>query len=190
MNAQGANAFALDIGLGTKSTYSFLVEYYKLLGWYDTGIFGTDIVTRVLFEGGDADLAVDLLKNDGEQGFEQWRKIGATSFLEYWDIDRSRSYSHPMFGSPVAYFFEYLLGIKQKEDSAGFVDLVIAPQAVSKFGHMSGSIETVNGKVAVSYKKEAETVCFSVTIPQGTKATFKFNDTETVLHEGINELRI
>lgn len=190
MNAQGANAFALDIGLGTKSTYSFLVEYYKLLGWYDTGIFGTDIVTRVLFEGGDADLAVDLLKNDGEQGFEQWRKIGATSFLEYWDIDRSRSYSHPMFGSPVAYFFEYLLGIKQKEDSAGFVDLVIAPQAVSKFGHMSGSIETVNGKVAVSYQKEAETVCFSVTIPQGTKAIFKFNDTETVLHEGINELRI
>ena len=190
MNAQGANAFALDIGLGTKSTYSFLVEYYKLLGWYDTGIFGTDIVTRVLFEGGDADLAVDLLKNDGEQGFEQWRKIGATSFLEYWDIDRSRSYSHPMFGSPVAYFFEYLLGIKQKEDSVGFVDLVIAPQAVSKFEHMSGSIERVNGTVAVSYKKEAETVCFSITIPQGTKAIFKFNDTETVLNEGINELRI
>ena len=143
-----------------------------------------------MFEGGDADLAVDLLKNDGEQGFEQWRKIGATSFLEYWDIDRSRSYSHPMFGSPVAYFFEYLLGIKQKDDSVAFVDLVIAPQAVSKFGHMSGSIETVNGKVAVSYKKDADTVCFSITIPKGTKAVFRYENNETVLCEGVNEIKI
>lgn len=189
MNAQGANAFAWDIGLGNKGTYDYLVDYYKLLGWLDTGIFGTDIVERVLFENGDAELAVDLLANDGEQGFEQWRKYGATSLHEYWDNNRSRSYSHPMFGAPVAYFFEYLLGIKQREDSAGFVDLIIAPQAVSKFGHMSGTLETVNGTVAVSYKKEEDTVLFSITVPKGTKAIFKYEDKETVLCEGINEIK-
>ena len=115
MNAQGANSFAVDIGLGNKKTYENIVRYYKKLGHYDTGIFATDIVTRSLFRNGDSDLAVDLLTHNGDQGYEHWRRNGATSFHEYWDSNRSRSHSHPMFGAPVAYFFEYLLGIKQAE---------------------------------------------------------------------------
>ena len=121
MNVQGANSFAVDLGLGTENTYKNMVSYYKKLGYYDTGIFATDIVTRTLFENGDSDLAIDLLTHDGDQGFEHWRKNGATTFHEYWDSNRSRSHSHPMFGAPVAYLFEYLLGIKQEEGTAGYI---------------------------------------------------------------------
>ena len=60
MNAQGANAYAVDLGLGSDETYKNLVNYYKQLGFFDTGIFATDILIRVLFERGDSDLAVDL----------------------------------------------------------------------------------------------------------------------------------
>ena len=92
-----------------------------------------------------------------------------------------------MFGAPVAYFFEYLLGIRQAEESAGYTELIIAPQATDRFGRMSGSIETPQGTVAVSYKNENGKISFSVMIPQNAKAKFLFAGKETELREGENE---
>ena len=190
MNVQGANAFAVDLGLGDGTTYSQMVKYYRKLGYFDTGIFATDVLIRTLFENGDAELAVDILTNDGAQGYEHWRQNGATTFHEYWDSNRSRSHCHPMFGAPVAYFFEYLLGIKQNESSCGYSDLVISPQAISKFGRMSGSMQTPNGRVAVKYEKEQGGVRFCVTIPKNCKAVFRVDSFERELSEGENEFCI
>ena len=190
MNIQGANSFAVDLGLGNEKTYENMVKYYSKLECYDTGIFATDIVTRLLFEKGDGELAVKLLTHDGDQGYEHWRKNGATTFHEYWDSNRSRSHNHPMFGAAVAYFFEYLLGIKQAENSAGYTSLVIEPQAVSCFTRMSGSISTTNGDVAVKYENESGTVKFEISIPRDTAARFLFASNEVNLSEGINRFEI
>ena len=186
MNVQGANAFAVDIGLGDPHTYGNLVRYYQKLGHYDTGIFATDILTRLLFERGDAELAVDVMTNNGDQGYEHWRRNGATTFHEYWDSNRSRSHSHPMFGAPVAYFFEYLLGIKQTPDSAGYEKLAIRPLATSRFGRMAGSIKTPHGTVAVSYEKQNGRITFTVEIPAGVEATFAYGDGVYPVESGAN----
>ncbi len=188
MNIQGANAYAVDLGLGNEKTYSNMVSYYQKLGHYDTGIFATDILTRTLFERGDGELAVDLLTQNGEQGFEHWRQNGATTFHEYWDSNRSRSHNHPMFGAVVAYLFEYLLGIGQKQDTAGYRSLVIQPQAMSRFQTMSGSMNTPNGTVAVQYEKKAGGVDFKIVIPPETEAVLRYAGQEYVLTQGENNL--
>ena len=190
MNVQGANAFGLDIGLGEKGTYDNLVSYYRKLGCYDTGIFATDIVTRLLFERGDAELAVALLTGEGPQGFAHWREKGATTFHEYWDSNRSRSHSHPMFGAPVAYFFEYLLGIRQPDGEAGYRKLYIAPQAVGCFGWMRGTMQVPAGRVAVAYEKFEGGVRFTVTIPDGIKAHFRWGGVEQALSVGENVIEV
>ena len=190
MNIQGANAFALDIGLGNENTYKNTLDHYKKLGHYDTGIFGTDILTRILFERGDCELAVELMTNDGPQGFEHWRKGGATTFHEYWDSNRSRSHSHHMFGSPVAYMFEYLLGIRQAEGSCGYDSIIIAPQATSKFKHMSGSIKTPHGIVSLGYKKADGNIIFDVVIPEGVDAVFIYGDNKIVLQHLQNTISL
>lgn len=190
MNAQGANAFAVDIGIGDEETYRNLVRYYQKTGSYDTGIFATDIVTRLLFERGDADLAVDLLTNEEGYGYAHWRAGGATTFHEYWDSNRSRSHNHPMFGAPVAYFFDYLLGIRQAPGTAGYTSLLIAPQAVTKLGSLAGSMETPNGTVSVRYEQGKEAICFYITIPAGTQAVFRYREQELPLHSGENALTI
>lgn len=190
MNVQGANSFAVDLGLGDQKTYSKMVDYYKKLGHFDTGIFATDTLIRTLFEKGDCELAVDILTNDGEQGYENWRKNGATTFHEYWNSNRSRSHCHPMFGAPVAYFFEYLLGIRQTETSCGYSELVISPKAITKFNRMSGSMKTPNGTVAVSYEKVQDKVLFNVTVPEGCKAVFRIDSFEQKLFEGENRFSV
>jgi alpha-L-rhamnosidase len=190
MNAQGANAFALDIGLGDERTYRTLVSYYKKVGCFDTGIFATDILSRVLFEKGDGELMFDVLTGNGDHGYEHWRRNGATTFHEYWDSNRSRSHNHPMFGAPVAYFFEYFLGIKQKESSAGYRSVVIAPQAVSRFGRLNGSMKTPNGTISVSYEKVDGKINFVIEVPKNTEAIFKLGEFEKSLSFGKNEFTV
>jgi alpha-L-rhamnosidase len=130
------------------------------------------------------------MTNNGEQGYEHWRKNGATTFHEYWDSNRSRSHSHPMFGLTVAYIFEYLLGIRQTEDSVGYTSVVINPQAVDRFGWMRGSIRVAAGDIAVEYKKDSGKVIFSICVPEGVEATFRFADKDTELSSGLNEITV
>lgn len=190
MNIHGANAFGVDIGLGNENTYENLVKYYDKIGHFDTGIFATDILIRTLFENGDGDLAVKLLTNNGEQGYEHWRVNGATTFHEYWDSNRSRSHSHPMFGAPVAYFFEYLLGIRQPKDSGGYKEITISPECVDKFSYMNGSMMIPAGKVSVGYvNKDGETQ-FTVEIPDGVNAEFAYKENKFPLASGVNKFLI
>lgn len=190
MNVQGANCYAVDLGLGDESTYTNMVNYYKKLGCFDTGIFATDILIRTLLERGDEELAVELLMSEGEQGFAHWRKGGATTFHEYWDSNRSRSHNHHMFGAVTAYLFEYILGIKQKADTAGYTSLVIEPVMVSKLNRASGSMTVPAGVVAVSYEKKAGRVKFEITIPKGVEAVLSVFGSEKKLNVGENVIEI
>lgn len=93
-----------------------------------------------------------------------------------------------MFGAPVAYFFEYLLGIKQTKESAGYEEMIISPQALSRFNRMSGSMETPRGRVSVSYEREDGGVRFVITIPCDSKAILRVLGVDYALVEGENQI--
>lgn len=183
-NYRGAGAFALGIGLGTDVTKRKLIEYYDRLGYYDTGIFGTELVTRRLFELGRADVAYKLLTASEPHGFGKWRELGATTLLEYWTLP-SRSHSHPMFGAVTSLLFEYILGIRQTEESAGFCEVVIAPEVIEGLDAASGHITTPRGKISVKYSTRDGVRTYSVSVPDGVRAHLKlFGDAERVITGG------
>ncbi len=163
---QGADAFAIDIGLGDDRTKVNLFKHYSDLGRYDTGIFGTDIVTRVLFELGYSELAFKLMTNDSEISFANMKRGNTGTLWENWD--GCDSLSHPMFGAVCEYIFTYILGIKQAEDSAGFDSVEINPAVLPELGDISGSITTVKGKISVevTYCDGVRAVKF--TLPENT----------------------
>ncbi len=188
---QGANAFAVDIGIGNEKTYAQLVKYYKALGRFDTGIFGTDVVTRVLFEHGDGALAVELLTSTAPISFEGMRRAGATTLWENWPHatwDRSRN--HPMFGAVAAYLFDYLLGIRQADGSCGYDNLVIEPVMVEKLNRVSGKRTVPKGEVSVAYEKMDGEITFRVVIPEGTKAVFRVRGEAAALSCGVTTLKL
>ena len=188
-NCQGANAFAVDMGIGDERTYRNMVEYYRKTKSYDTGIFGTDIVTRVLFEHGDGAVAADLLMSESPISYEEMRRRGATTLWEYWpDTTEDRSHNHPMFGAASVYIFEYLLGIRQEAGKAGFDEIVIAPVLTDKLSRLSGSRSIPAGKVEVSYEKKEERIEFKIVIPKNVRATFKMGDLQLELGSGENEI--
>lgn len=181
---QGSNAFAVDIGLGDARTFTNIVEKYRRLGMYDTGIFGTDILTRVLFERGEGALAVSLLAGTGEVSFHHMMQQGATTLWEYWS--GKKSHSHPMFGTAARYLFYELLGIRQQAGSTGFQNIVISPRAASSLDFVKGHITTGAGRIAVSLKKEGGSLVCEADIPQGVRAVFEYGGVSRPLNAGGN----
>ena len=102
---EASDAYAYDIGLGDDRTLEAIVDKYEALGEFDTGIFGTDILIRVLCENGYKDLAFKLLTSEKENTFYNMKKHGATTLWENWNGEAS--HSHPMFGAVVQYIVKY-----------------------------------------------------------------------------------
>lgn len=184
---QGANAFAVDIGLGDERTFKSLVDFYGKYRMFDTGIFGTDILPRVLFENGQAELAFSLLTSKGKFSFSNWMRQGATTLWEYWTGERS--HNHPMFGACTRYLFTYILGIKQAEGSVGFKKLVISPADIS-LESAYGTLELEGGHISVSRRLCGDKAEFEIKLPSGVDAVFSYRGTEKTLDTGVNYITV
>jgi hypothetical protein len=95
-----------------------------------------------------------------------------------------------MFGAPVAYMFEYLLGIKQNGDSAGFTAITISPVITDKISTLSGSTAIPRGDISVSYVKSEGEIAFKITVPKGTDARFTLGEYSHRLSAGENEFTV
>ena len=171
-DVQGANAFAIDIGIGNEAMLNALVEKYEALGAFNTGIFGTDILIRVLFENGFGDTAMKLLDSEKENSFGAWMKRGETSLCEYWDERKSRN--HHMFGAPLRYVFSHALGVKDSGNEP-----LIAPAEISMPIEMEAEMETKFGNVFVQRKitEKSESIAVRADHP----LMFRYRNTEMQL---------
>ena len=181
---QGANAFALDLGLGDERTWRNLLSYYENLGEFDTGIFGTELLLRVLFERGAAELAVKLLTSKKVHTFAEMRARGATTIWEHWpESYRDRSHSHPMFGAVISHLYTYLLGIRQIHTPNG-EHLVIEPAFVPQLSRVCGFRTVKAGRVSVSYEKKGNEIALCIELPQGAIAVLRAFGREFTLPRG------
>lgn len=187
-NDQGANAIALKAGLGNAKTQKNLADRYAEAEEFDTGIFATKILIENLFKNGYADVAYSMLNSQGECSFNDWKRKGATTLYESWK--NARSYNHPMFGAVVEYFFTYLLGIRQAGDSCGYKKVLINPIALEKVNTLSGSIQTVLGRIAVSITRKDVQSTFIVEIPDGVEGEFVYGNMRIKLSAGENKIVI
>ena len=165
---QGADAYALHIGLGDERTLSNLVKKYESLQMLDTGIFGTYFLIGVLFEKGYGSLAFRLLTNESEVSFYNMKKNGATTLWENWDGCDSRC--HPMFGAIVEYYFSEILGIKRYLDQPGFKEITVSPADIPELMEVSGTLWTADGEIAVRIQTDTS-----------GKRTFTVNTTGSVV---------
>lgn len=104
-STEASDAYGFDLGYGNEKTLKAIVDKYEKLGEFDTGIFGTKLLIKVLCENGHKDLAFKLLSSKSENTFYNMKKQGATTLWENWNGEAS--HSHPMFGAVVEYIVKY-----------------------------------------------------------------------------------
>lgn len=181
---QGSDAFALDLGLGDERTLNNLVSRYRKLKGFDTGIFGVVVLTTVLFERGYSELAYELITSDNDASFKYQMTHGATTLWEHWD--GSSSHNHPMFGAVVKHFFYYILGIRQKTNSYGFENVMIEPMLYKKINYAEGYIDTLYGRISVSYKRLDKKIFFEIEADKKINAEFIFEQKKYPVKPGLN----
>lgn len=168
-NFNSANAFAVDLGIGDERTLENLVNAVRTKP-LDTGIFGTELVAKILFTKGYFDEAVEFLTREEYPSFGFMLANGATTLWEEWQ--NPRSMSHPMFGGVVRYFFYNILGVKRAGE-CGFDDIIIEPKTNEITGNVSGYITTEKGKISVDV--DAENNVLTVSYPKDIKAKIIFD---------------
>lgn len=176
---QGANCFLADLGL---YDISKIAEKYRRNPVFDTGIFGTPLLLKLLFENGYEDIAFNLLANTDDVNFNYMKNRGATCFWEGWF---GGSHDHPMFSSVVENHFEQILGISQ--ETAGYEKILISPKIPQKLNRASGYIDTVKGRISVAFDKTEKRL--KVTVPH-ENASLILDDQKLPLKKGENKFNI
>lgn len=184
-NVQGADAYALWVGLAGEDTARQMAEKYEHLGHFDTGFLGTDILMEMLFQYGYADTALKLLESEDLGSYLYMKRHGATTLWENWDGGSSQD--HPMFGACVRQLHASILGIGQASDSAGYRKLRICPQIPKNLPWAAGSMEIPTGKVSVRWEQNSGSIHFEITIPTGTEAIFEYGGKQLTLTDNPTE---
>lgn len=164
---QGADAFAVWCGLAGAETAKRLADRYTKLKYFDTGFLCTDILCEVLCNYGYTDVFLSLLESEKLGSFLYMKRHGATTIWEYF-IGKC-SHNHPMFGACTRQLFQSVLGIRQREGTAGYTDVIITPIKTTKNLKVSGSIDTPNGVISVSINTTGETPIVKIDAPQTIK---------------------
>lgn len=168
-NIQGADVFAWDMGLGDERTVANAVSHYEKEPYFDTGIFGTPLVVRMLFSQNRPDLAWRVLTAKEPHGFAKWMEMGATTFHEEWYT--ARSHSHPMFGAVVDEIFSYIAGIRQAPGSVAYSSVIIDPAFIDGLDRFNAGVTSVHGEIRVSYETNEQGRVLTVTVPRDMNVT-------------------
>ncbi len=181
---QGADGFAADLGLADDALLRRMREEYDQKGAYDTGIFGTYVLTRTLFAHGFSDTAFRLLTAKADSSFYHMKSSGATTLWENWD--GRESHDHPMFGAVADCLFEFLLGIKAA--APGYEKIRIEPKLPASLSYVKWHITTAAGKIQVEIRQD-DRLYLAVTVPHA-QAVLKAGGREFPLKPGDNSFVI
>ena len=138
---QGANVFALSLGLGNSDMEKATINHYKETGAFDVGIFGLSVLTEYLAENGNLQLLFDLLTSEKYPSFYHMKSSGATTIWEAWD--GSCSHDHPMYCSFIKQFFYGFLGMKAE---VGLKNIRIEPKFIKGLSFVEGSLKISDNK--------------------------------------------
>ena len=138
---QGADVFAVCLGIANKEIEERIVSHYAETGVFDVGIFGLSVLSDYLVKSGNAQILFDLLTTEKYPSFAYMKANGATTIWEAWD--GSCSHDHPMYCSFIKQFFYGFLGLNFE---AGLKNVTIKPQYINGLKFVEGSIKTGEGK--------------------------------------------
>jgi len=135
----------------------------------DTGILGTRYLLDVLADNGEVDVAYDILTGEDYPSWGHWFANGRVSLGEAWEVT-ARSWSHHMFGSIDAWFYQYLAGIRPA--APGFTEIAITPHLPADLETAGATVGTPAGDAQSNWKKSDGGCQFEFRVPEGVKATF------------------
>jgi hypothetical protein len=174
-NSQTANAIALYTGLvpdeRRAAILQNLIDDIRGRGNALTaGDVGYRYVLRALEEGGRSDVIFDMNSRYDVPGYGWQLSHGATALTESWQAYGFVSNNHFMLGHLMEWLYSGLGGIRQRDNSIAFRDIVIDPQMVGDVRNATTSYESPYGTIRCDWTRTDEDYKIEVSIPANSTA--------------------
>ena len=138
---------------------------------HNCGMLGIRYFYHALSKCGLSDLAYKVIMADGHPSYRTWLNRDMTTMFEHWDARESKN--HHMLSDVMSWMTKYILGIKQPKDSFGFEKVEINPHFFEGLNYAKGYVDTIKGKVAVSWERLNNSVSVRVDVPENIKVTYR-----------------
>jgi alpha-L-rhamnosidase len=145
-------------------------------GHVSTGLVGMQWLMRGLSDYGRSDIAYKIVTNRDYPSWGYMIERGATTIWELWNGDTANpdmnSGNHVMLlGDLLVWFYEYLAGIQNDPNSAGFENIVMKPYPVEGLNHVKASYKSIRGLVKSEWTKDNGQFLWNITVPCNSTAT-------------------
>jgi alpha-L-rhamnosidase len=145
-------------------------------GHVSTGLVGIQWLMRGLSEYGRADLALKIATNRTYPSWGYMIENGATTIWELWNGNTAdpamNSHNHVMLlGDLIVWFYEYLGGIRNHPDGAGFKQIKMKPYPLEGLDYVTASYHSAHGLIKSAWKKQDGRFQWGITVPCNSTAT-------------------
>jgi hypothetical protein len=174
--SQTANAMAYTLGLvEPEDAQAVLDAIVADIRERDNALTSGDVgyryLLRALAEDGRSDVIYEMNNQSEKPGYGYQLAQGATSLAEAWDARRTSSQNHFMLGQIIEWFYRDLAGIAPDPAAPGFKNIIIKPQPVGDLTWVTGSYDSVRGRIVSHWERDDGDFTLDVTIPPNATAT-------------------
>ncbi len=158
-----------------------------------TGFIGTPYFCHALSQNGYIKEAYELLLKDDFPSWLYQVKMGATTVWEHWDGIKPdgtmwspdmNSFNHYAYGAIGEWLYRVVAGIEIDEEAPGYKHSIICPRIGGNLSYVTGTYQSVYGKVSSSWTKEGDKVTLRVKVPHNTTAEIRLMDAKEILENG------
>ena len=144
-------------------------------GHVGTGLVGAQWLMRTLSDNGRPDVALEIAGQKTYPGWGYMIEKGATTIWELWNGDTAdpamNSMNHVMqIGDLGVWMYEYLAGIRSDPEQPGFKRIIVRPYPAGDLTFVKASHQSMHGKIASQWKREAGRFTLDIAIPANTTA--------------------
>ncbi len=184
-----ANMMPLAFDIVPETHKKSVAAYLKTRGM-GCSVYGAQILMEAVYNGGDADYALDLMTATHDRSWYNMIKVGSTISMEAWDMKYkpNSDWNHAWGAAPANIIPRYLWGIQPK--TPGFEVVSIQPQ-MSTLNNSSIKMPTIRGEITGEYMRvNNRLIQYKIELPANMtgdfNAGFSAQDVVTVNGETVN----
>jgi alpha-L-rhamnosidase len=146
-----ANMMPLAFGIVPEAHKKSVAAYLKTRGM-GPSVYGAQFLMEAVYNGGDADYALELMTATNDRSWYNMIKVGSTIAMEAWDMryKPNSDWNHAWGAAPANIIPRYLWGIQPEKP--GFEVVSIRPQ-MSSLKQSSIKMPTIRGEIKGEYKR-------------------------------------
>jgi arylsulfatase A-like enzyme len=146
-----ANMMPLAFGIVPEAHRKSVAAYLKTRGM-GPSVYGAQFLMEAVYNGGDADYALQLMTATHDRSWYNMIKVGSTIAMEAWDMryKPNSDWNHAWGAAPANIIPRYLWGIQPEKP--GFEVVSIQPQ-MSSLKYSLIKMPTIRGEIKGEYKR-------------------------------------